>query len=108
LLGLFAAISVVSLPRATPTRDPAADRAQRITARLATARREAIRSGRAVTVYVADDAGDSKPRADIGHTVLVATAQPDGSLVLEAARSAAIAFDRLDGALRPEAGHALR
>jgi type II secretion system protein H len=106
LLGLVAAIAVVSLPRAAAPKDPATDRARRIAARLATARHEAIRSGRAVTIYIADGRADAERGTDSSQAAFAATAQPDGSLVVDAAISAALAVSRLDGDVRVEAGHA--
>ncbi|HZI42761.1 MAG TPA: GspH/FimT family pseudopilin [Gemmatimonadaceae bacterium] len=108
LLGLIAGIGVVSLRTDAPSRDSATARAQRLAARLATARNEAIRSGQAVTIYVDDRPRDAQPHGDAVNGVLVATAQPDGSLLLDEAFAAAVAVGRLDGEVRPEADRARR
>lgn len=77
ILGIVAGVAGLGF-RSTPTPAPTDE----AVAKIAAARREAIRSGKSITISVVDD----------GH-VLAATAHPDGSVVADTA----LGIDRLSG-----------
>jgi prepilin-type N-terminal cleavage/methylation domain-containing protein len=91
ILGILAAVAGVSMRRAASLHRVEAP--ETIGVMIAGARREAIRSGRAVAVAL-DDSG----------TVAMATALPDGSVIADSLHSISGTINRLTGHLEPTAG----
>jgi prepilin-type N-terminal cleavage/methylation domain-containing protein len=90
LLGLFGIVAVISSPPID--RHHAIDaeaRVERLTARLASARSEALRTGQIVVVSLVDSVG-----------VLSATALPDGSVLADPGVKSLIPWNELTGAPR--------
>jgi prepilin-type N-terminal cleavage/methylation domain-containing protein len=85
LLGILAGVGGVAMVRAQ-SRPGDSEPLLRVAARLASARREAIISGRSVTVTIDDTTG-----------VFSATAFPDGRLIVDPTLNAVLKVDQLSG-----------
>ena len=85
LLGILAGVGGVAMVRSQP-RSRDSEPLLRVAAHLASARREAIISGRSVTVRIVDTTG-----------VFFATALPDGRVIVDATLNAVLKIDQLTG-----------
>jgi prepilin-type N-terminal cleavage/methylation domain-containing protein len=107
LVALAAGIAVASAGDGSGRpRAPADENAARINSKISSARRKALRSGQEVVVRIDDEMEVRGDDTSSSGAVLVATALPDGSVVMDSLRSRVVAWDRLTGKFRKEATRA--
>jgi prepilin-type N-terminal cleavage/methylation domain-containing protein len=107
LVALAAGIAVASAGDGSGRpRAPADENAARINSQIASARRKALRSGQEVVVRIDDEMEVRGDDTSSSGAVFVATALPDGSVVMDSLRSRVVAWDRLTGKFRKEATRA--